>query len=48
MLGVLGAQGQLLGVDFPGWEAKGFLGTKVVRAEGFVDDGVRWQRLERS
>ena len=48
VLEVLGALGQLLGVDFPGWEARGFLGTEVVRAEDFFGDRVGWQRLECS
>ena len=48
VLGVLGMLGQLLGVDSLRWEVRGFLGTKVVRAEGFFDDGVGWPRLERS
>ena len=48
MLGVLGVLGQLLGVDSLGWEARGFLGTKVAGAEDFFGDRVRWQRLERS
>ena len=48
MLGLLGALGQLLGVDFLGWRAKGFLGTKVARAEGFFVNEVGWQRLKHS
>ena len=46
VLGVLGVLGQLLEVDSLGWEAKGFLGTKVVRAEDFFVDKVGWQRLK--
>ena len=40
--------GQLLGVGSLGWEARGFLGTKVAGAEDSFGDGVGWQRLERS
>ena len=35
-------------MGFLGWGAKGFLGTKVARAEGFFGGKVGWQRLERS
>ena len=48
VLGVLGVLGQLLGVDSLGWEARGFLGMKVVGAEDFFVDKVGWQRLQHS
>ena len=45
---MLGALGQLLGVDSLGQEVKGSLGTKVAGAEDFFGDGVGWQRLKHS